>query len=121
MERRKVAELFETTDKRQLQLEIDINEVAKLRADLCAEPEEKEETSMDSGEEPEDLADLQKMAMQELNLWRKAHSKRKPDGTSEASPEDIAQLVADAEALGRGCDEKRRRIERALEAQSQRA
>ena len=66
----------------------------------------------------ESTADMQIMAMQELNLWRKAHSKRKPDGTGAASPEEVAQIVADAEALGRGCDEKRRRIERALEAQN---
>ncbi len=58
------------------------------------------------------------MEMQELNLWRTANSKRKPDGST---AEEVAQLVADAEAIGRGCDEKGRKSERGQEAQHQSA
>ena len=95
--------------------------MTKLKFKLSTEPEAKEDHFMDldADLEPEAAAELHNMELQELDLWRKAHSMRKPDGTG--AKEEARIIMADAQALGRARDEKRRKMDRALDARAQEA
>ena len=115
-EQDKLAELHKSIDKRQTQLVLERAEIVKLREALSVEPKGDDEPTMFYSDDEPCAAEIQRMELRELNLWRTAHSKRKPDGATE---EEVAKLVADAEEIGRGCDEKRRNIESAQEAHRQ--
>jgi hypothetical protein len=120
-ERKRINDEMEIIVGRQKQLDTDIEEVAKLRAEISAEPDTKEEENFMEADTEQDVSvDLLKMENHELMLWRLANTKRKPDG-SEASPAEIAQYIADAQASGSQTVEKRRKVERAQEAQHQAA